>query len=121
MAVAKLNFVERALIRLKGGSESHLLSYNTKTVRFYKEQISIQERAIEKAQEKIAEKQESMAEFVETPNLDKIKTSDERDVYIQEIAKSLNNRFNDIENLEKEVIFAQNQIDKFKKLISVFE
>jgi prefoldin subunit 5 len=119
--MSKKSFVERALIRLKGGSESHLLSYNTKTVRFYKDQIDLQERAVVKAQEKIAEKEEAITEYAETPDLDAIKTSDSRDAYIQEVAVKLNRDFNDIDQLEKEIETAQKQIAKYKKLISVFE
>lgn len=121
MNTVKKSFLERALVRLKGGSEAQIQAYQTKTVRFYKEQIGLAEKAIEKAQERISEKQESIAEGAESPNLDLIKTTDLRDQYIKSQSIILNSLFNDVDNLEREILSQEIQITKYKKLISVFE
>ena len=82
--MSKLNFVERVKARIKGGEDASLMKLQVGTNKYLKKQIELIDDRIEDNSEKVVEKEEELNEYLETPNLNRINTSDARKQYIKD-------------------------------------
>ncbi len=80
----KLCFVNRVVARLKGAEDASIIKLQSGTNKYLNKQVKLIEERIEENNEKIEEKQAELAEYLETPDLDQIKSTDERKAYIKD-------------------------------------
>jgi len=77
-------FIERVKVRLKGGDDLALLKLQNDTNKYLDKQIDLIKDRIEENSEKVEEKEGELAEFIETPDFDRITKSEIRKEYIKD-------------------------------------
>jgi len=82
--MSKLDFIGRVKARIKGGEDASLMKLQVGTDKYLKKQIELIKDRIEDNTEKVAEKEEELDEYLESPNLNRIGTSDARKEYIKD-------------------------------------
>jgi len=82
--MSKLGFAARVKARMKGAEETSILKLQIGTNKYLDKQVKNLQERIEENTEKIEEKQGELAEYLETPDLEQIKSTDERKAYIKD-------------------------------------
>ena len=116
---AKTSFISRVMAKLTGGDEAKIARFQAKAVKFYNTQINIRKNEVDDLKEKKADLQEAFDESVITVDVDKIKTTEGVDSYIQDYTRKLNAGLKAIKAVDAEVKVKEAEIADFKALIEV--
>lgn len=100
MTEKKATFVEKVLTFLKGGDEAKIAKFQKGTVKYLKKQIVELKDDSAQLRDKIEDAKEELNEAVLNIDLDRIKTTEEREAYTRDYIVSLDDKFEKIEYLE---------------------
>ena len=108
--------VSRALNFLKGGDEAKLDRFESKLGKYFKEQINIREREIEKLSDKLEDLTEILKETIPNVDLDKISKSESLEAYIPTYVALLDQRFRAVEDIQDKIDIQQAEIDRYNAI-----
>jgi prefoldin subunit 5 len=112
-----VGFVAKVLAKLTGGDEAKVSRFQTKAIKFYKNQITIRQNEVDSLKDKLSDLDEKYQETLINVDLEAIKTSEGVESYIPVYTKRIKAVLNEIETVEKSIETLENQIDEFTALI----
>ncbi len=110
----KKSFETKVLEFLKGGDEAKIAKFKKELLKHIDNQIKLRNDIIEKLRDKLAEQEEKKDERILSVNLDLIKTSDDREVYIPSYVSSISKEFDRLQELNEEIDSTLEEIEKLK-------
>jgi flagellar motility protein MotE (MotC chaperone) len=114
--MTKLSLVDRALAFLKGGDDAKLARFEKKLSKYFKEQIAIRDKEIEKIQDHITDAQESFEEAVPNINPDSIAKADTLEVYVAQYVSGLDRKLQVVEELEEQISVLEAEKERLAKI-----
>lgn len=121
------DWIQRVIDFVKGGDEGKLTRFKKNTLKFWDKQIKANQGEMEKLDDKITDKREviddlkeKLDETVLSIDLEKIKTTEQTELYIKEYTESIRSVERSIENVESEITDLEAQKGKCETQIAHF-
>ncbi len=118
--MSKLNFIERCLARLEGGDKAALLRIQKAGKNAVDKQIKRLNGDIDDLKDDIKDCEDRIQETVDSPDLDKCKTSTAAKEYVLLFISNINNHFNTVVELEDQIEEKELQLERYKQISKNF-